>query len=192
MHNNNKHNENIEDKNSKNSKDNKNIDENHEKLVEEEKRLLEDQKNLTEEYINHLKRLQAEFENYQKRTDAEKIELKKCSVIPLLQKLIEILDNFELALNHKEQENKEKEDEFTKGIILIYKQFQKLLQDYNIKQIESLNQEFDPYVHEAIAHVEGEENIVIEEVQKGYMFYDKIIRPAKVKVGNGKLGDKNG
>jgi len=182
MHNNHRSKEDIENKD---NKDSKNISEDHKKLVEEEKRLLEDQNKLTEEYIDHLKRLQAEFENYQKRTDAEKIELKRCSVIPLLQDIINILDSFELALNNKEQENKEKEDEFTKGIILIYKQFQKLLGDYNVKEIEALNQEFDPYVHEAIAHVDGEENVVIEEVQKGYMFHDKVIRPAKVIVGNG-------
>lgn len=147
------------------------------KNLEEEK---EQFKKLSEEYLNDLKYLKAEFENYQKRIEQEKQEFQKYASISLIKKLLNILDNFELALKNKKEDN-----EFTQGIILIQKQIQKILEEENIKEIKALNQDFDPFKHEAIDCIDGEENKIIEEVQRGYLIHDKIIRPSKVKVGKG-------
>ena len=132
----------------------------------------------TKEYLNNLQRLQAEFENYQKRTQIEKQDLIKYSKQDLILKLLDIIDNFERALENKD--NKE-------GINLIYKQLKDTLEKEGIKQIKE--DTFNPEKHEVILTEEGKENKILEEFQKGYTLYDRTIRTAKVKVGKG--GNKN-
>jgi len=144
---------------------------------------LNQSKKLAEDYLNDLQRLKAEFENYQKRIDKEKTEFMKFASEKLILKLLMVLDDFERALENKPN------DEFSKGMELILKNFKNVLEKEGVKVIEAKT--FDPYKHEAIAHEEGEENKILEEFQKGYALHDKIIRPTKVKVGvNG--GRKNG
>ena len=143
---------------------------------------LNQSKKLAEDYLNDLQRLKAEFENYQKRIDKEKTEFMKFASEKLILKLLTVLDDFERALENKPN------DEFSKGVELILKNFKDVLEKEGVKVIEAKT--FDPYKHEAIAHEEGEQNKILEEFQKGYALHDKIIRPAKVKVGvNG--GKKN-
>ena len=121
-----------------------------------------------------LQRLQAEFENYKKRTEKENLEYKKCALQDFIKKILPVLDNFELALKHKKD----------KGIELIYLELYTILEDEGLKKIEALNKKFDPHIHEALLAEEygREPNIVLEELQKGYMLNDKVLRHSKVKV----------
>ncbi len=125
-----------------------------------------------------LQRLQAEFENYKKRTEKENLEYKKCALQDFIKKILPILDNFELALKHK-QDSKE----LLKGIELIYSELYTLLEDEGLKKIDALNKKFDPHIHEALLTEESDKpNIVLEELQKGYMLNEKVLRHTKVKV----------
>ena len=145
---------------------------------EELQKQLEEETRLKEEYLNDLKRITAEFQNYQKRIEQEKIEFLKYSKKDLIIKLLDILDNFERALL-----NKDNHEEFLKGIELTYKQLKEILEKEKVKKIEETH--FNPEKHEIISVEEGEENKILEEYQKGYSLYDKTVRPSKVKVGKG-------
>lgn len=131
------------------------------------------------DYKEHLQRLQAEFDNYRKRIEKERAEYGKFANHELMFKLLAILDSFELALK-----NTNKEDEFAKGIELIYSQFYSLLEKEGLKKIEALNKKFDPNYHEVllIENSGKEEDIILEELQKGYMLNNKVLRYSKVKI----------
>lgn len=126
-----------------------------------------------------LQRLQAEFENYKKRVDKEKQEFCKLANAEFVSKLLPILDSFELALN-----NKDKEEDFIKGVELIYSQLFDVLEKQGLRPIQALGRKFDPYSHEALLQQESdkEDNLVLEELQKGYMFNNKLVRTSKVKI----------
>src|SRR3989344_8038125 len=131
------------------------------------------------EYENDLKRIQAEYENFQKRTEKEKNELLKYASHKLIIKLIKIKEDFDRALEHVD--NKE---ELLDGLILIKKDFDKLFDEEEVEYIEVLNKKYDPFIHEVIEKIisDEEENKIIEEVQKGYYYKDKIIRNPKVNI----------
>lgn len=131
------------------------------------------------ELTDTLKRVQAEFENYKKRCDAENRKFMDYTNAKLVEKLLPIIDSFQLALKSA-KDNKE----FTKGVELIYSQLVSALENEGLRPINALNQKFDPYKHEALLQEEkdGEENVVLEELQKGYMFKDCVLRHAKVRV----------
>lgn len=154
-----------------------NLKDKSEKAVNFEK--LEEKAKEAEQYLDNLKRLKAEFENYQKRVEKEGIERAKYASEGLILKLLEVKDNFERALEHA------KDDEFSKGVKMILEQFEKILEEEGVAYIESLKKEFNAGLHEAIGVVEGEENIILEELQKGYKLFDKVVRPSKVKIGQG-------
>lgn len=146
------------------------------KIKEEKKPKKEDKiKELTET----LQRLQAEFENYKKRVEKEKSDFVKYSKAELISKLLPILDSFELALkNNKDPKG------FEKGVELIFSQLYQTLEQEGVKPIKALSDKFDPYKHEVLLKEKSdkEEDIVLEELQKGYMLNDKVIRHSKVKV----------
>lgn len=136
-----------------------------------------------ESYYDRLLRLQAEFENFRKRTIKEKAEFTKYANEELIKNLLPVLDNLERALASAEQ-TKDFEG-LSKGMEMIYKQFSEALKKAGLTEIEALNQRFDPVVHEAVARVESsdiEPNTVVEVLQKGYYFHDRVLRPAMVKV----------
>ncbi|MBU1201302.1 MAG: nucleotide exchange factor GrpE [Nanoarchaeota archaeon] len=153
-----------------------------EKTIEPTEKIqkLEEEK---KELINTLQRLQAEFENYKKRTENECADVRKYAEEELIKSLLSILDNFELALK-----NKECKEEFTKGVELIYSQLFQMLEDCGLKPIKCEGEKFNPYMHEALLSekTDQEENTVLEELQKGYKLHDKVIRHAKVKVSKKK------
>ena len=123
------------------------------------------------DYLEDLQRLQAEFENFMKRSIIEKKELLEYSNEKLIFKLLSVLDSFELALKHNKDE----------GIKLIYEELFSLLESYGLSKIRAKGI-FDPKFHEPLIHEEGKiDNEIIEELQKGYMLKEKVIRPAKVK-----------
>lgn len=140
---------------------------------------------LTEEkdkVYNRMLRLQAEYENYKKRSEREKIAERKYKSQDLANELLPVLDNFERAL---QVEVTEANKGIIDGITMVYQQFLDALKSQGIEQIEALNKEFDPNLHHAVMQTENSEvesNIVVEELQKGFMLKDRVIRPAMVKV----------
>jgi len=141
-----------------------------------------DKKSKEKEYLEQLQRLQAEFDNYRKRVEREKQEIYNNANEKLITRLLDILDSFELALKHNADE----------GVKMIYSQLYSLLESHGLKKIEATGK-FNPEVHEALIQEEGEEDgIIIEELQKGYILNNKVIRPSKVKISKLKVkGGKN-
>ncbi|MDP6642103.1 MAG: nucleotide exchange factor GrpE [Candidatus Nanoarchaeia archaeon] len=132
----------------------------------------------TKELIEKMQRLQAEFDNYKKYLDKEKQEFVRYANHELLLKLLNIADSFELALKSKE-ENKD----FIKGIELIYAQLFSLLEKEGLIKIKTKGEKLNPELHEVMLTENGnEDNIILEEIQSGYMINDKVLRCAKVKV----------
>ncbi len=145
---------------------------------------LEKKSNELKETIDHLQRLQAEFQNYQKRVE-EQIKLhKEYAAVDLVSKLLNVMDDFESAIKNLETEN----EDVVKGVKMIFDNLRKTLQDNGLKEIKSLGERFDPIKHESIQKINTngkKEDEIVEEIQKGYMFKEKVLRPSKVKVASG-------
>ena len=138
-----------------------------------------------EELTDKYKRLFAEFDNYRKRTDAEKVGMFNEGQRAVLLKILPLIDNFERALEAVPED--EKDSAFAEGISKIYKSFMSQLTEMGVQPIEAKGQPFDANLHNAVMHVEDEdtdENIVVDEFQKGYLFKDKVLRYSMVKVAN--------
>lgn len=139
------------------------------------------QKNKAEEYLQLLQRIQADFDNFRKRTAQERSDWSKYCSQRLATSLLPILDNFERAL----QAGGDDINSFRGGIELIYRQLKDALEKDGIKTMETVGKEFDPNFHEAVMQGPSEDypdNTVIEEFQKGYLLVDRVLRPAMVKV----------
>lgn len=130
-------------------------------------------------------RTMAEFENYRRRTIKEKSDWLKNSNERMILSICDVMDNFERAMGQMQDDHTD--DPFITGIIQIKQQMDSLLEKENVVKLESLDQEFDPAFHEALAHIpsDKDENIVTAVIQNGYKMNDKIIRPARVAVSNG-------
>ncbi len=151
-----------------------------EEQIEIYKQQLKDQEKHKGELTESIQRLQAEFENYKKRTEKQNQEFIKFANKELILTILPLLDNFELALK-----NTENKDEFVKGMKLIYTQLIILLEEQGLKSIETKGKIFDPYLHEALMQGKDktqQDNIILEEFQKGYTLNNQVIRPSKVKV----------
>lgn len=134
-----------------------------------------------EELLNQLQRLQAEFDNYQKRTAKEKEEYKAWVSATIVSELLPIVDNFELALKNAPETER---TQFYKGVEMIYAQLHEQIEKLGVTEIEATGQ-FNPTKHEVLLTEERkgvEKNTIIEILQKGYEINGKIIRAAKVKV----------
>lgn len=131
-------------------------------------------------------RLAAELDNYKKRVAKERESLIKYAAQDIIIDLLPVLDNFKRAI---ESADKTKDfDSFIEGIKMIYKQVNDLLEKRGVRQIEAIGQTFDPTIHEAVMQLasdEHPENIVVAELQKGYMLNDRVIRPSVVAVSKG-------
>ncbi len=130
-------------------------------------------------------RQMAEFENFRKRTEKEKAAMFDMGATDIIAKLLPVIDSFERGIGSAEESKKD--DPFVQGMDKIYKQLVKALDDAGLKAVEAEGKEFDPNVHNAVMHVEDDsvgENIVVEELQKGYTYHDTVVRPAMVKVAN--------
>ncbi len=137
--------------------------------------------------INALKdknmRIAAEMVNTLRRKDEETNRLLKYSNESLITELLPVIDNFERALNVDATSNDI--ESYQKGMTMIYNSLKNILEKFEVKEIEAIDKEFDPSYHQAVMQEEKEgtkENIVIEVLQKGYTYKDKVIRPAMVKV----------
>lgn len=138
-----------------------------------------------EELSDRVKRQMAEFENFRKRTEKEKSSMYEMGARDIIEKILPVIDNFERGLATVPEDDKG--SPFAEGMEKIYKQFRKTLEDAGVKAIEAVGQEFDPNFHNAVMHVDDEtlgENIVAEELQKGYMYRESVVRHSMVKVAN--------
>lgn len=134
-----------------------------------------------EELLSRFQRLQADFENYRKRTQKEKEEMVLTAGSSVAEKILPVLDNFQRAINATGSE----EGSFREGVGMIFKQLEKALADAGLQPIECVGTIFDPNLQQAVFRVEDdslEENTVVEELQPGYLFGGKLVRPAMVKV----------
>ena len=130
-------------------------------------------------------RSQADFENYKKRAAREKEDAVKYANSSLLQRLVSILDNFELGLAAAKTESHQ--SPIYSGMVLVQKQLNDLLEENGLQTIEAEGKKFDPNVHEAIAHEPGDapEGTVVRQARRGYRFKDRLLRPARVVVSSG-------
>ena len=137
------------------------------------------------ELNDRIKRQMAEFDNFRKRTEREKNQMYEIGAKSVIEKILPVVDNFERGLAAVPEESKE--DGFVQGMNQIYKQLMTELEGIGVKPIEATGQTFDPDFHNAVMHVEDEafgENVVAEELQKGYMYRDSVLRYSMVKVAN--------
>lgn len=145
------------------------------------------------ELEDRLLRLAAEYDNYRKRTAREFEAICQNANENLILKILDTLDNFERALDSAK--NSTDYENFRKGVELIYTHLKELLKKEGLKEIEAVCKPFDPNYHEAVTQCESEEHeegIVADEMCKGYMLNDKLLRPSKVVVSKGKPKEKSG
>ncbi|MBO2943282.1 nucleotide exchange factor GrpE [Paenibacillus sp. F411] len=128
-------------------------------------------------------RTQADFDNFRRRTQKEKEELAKYASSKLITELLPVIDNFERAMAASTVDPES--DSLVKGVNMIFRQLEGILNAEGLQPMNSVGQPFNPEFHQAIMQVESEEHeegVVVEEIQKGYMLKDKVLRPAMVKV----------
>lgn len=131
--------------------------------------------------LDRFARLQAEFENFRKRSARENADYRDYAVAEAARSLLPMVDSFSLALKNTAASA----EDFRKGVELIYKQLQEALQKINVQRVPAEGQPFDPRMHEAIEVVESDkvaDNHVLEELQAGYRIKDRLLRPAMVRV----------
>lgn len=130
-------------------------------------------------------RSQADFENYKKRAAREKEDAIKYANSSLLQRLVSILDNFELGLAAAKTESER--SPIYSGMVLVQKQLNDLIEENGLQAIEAEGKKFDPNLHEAIGHEPSDspEETVIRQARRGYRFKDRLLRPARVVVSSG-------
>jgi len=154
---------------------------------------LKKQKELAQEYQDRYLRLQAEFDNARKRMRKQQEEFVKFANEGLICDLLSILDDLERSVEARETKHQDSEA-FLKGIEMILSHLYELLKRNNVKTIEAKGKIFDPNFHEALMQVEDdsvEENTIIEELQKGYMIRERIVRTSKVKVSKSSQIEKD-
>jgi molecular chaperone GrpE len=139
-----------------------------------------------DENVAALQRLAADFANYRKRNDAERADYAKFAKADLIAKLIDVLDAYDRALTTVPDDAKG--SSWVEGMWLIERKLRQILEAEGLQAVDSLGVPFDPYQHEAIAHVESDEpeGTVIREHQKAYRLHDRVIRPAMVTVAKKK------
>lgn len=136
-----------------------------------------------EELNDRLKRQMAEFDNFRKRTEKEKSQMFDMGARTIIEKILPVVDNFERGLAAVPEE--QKEDAFVSGVDKVYKQLMTELDGIGVKPIECVGQEFNPEFHNAVMQVESEElesGMVAQELQKGYMYKDTVVRHSMVSV----------
>jgi molecular chaperone GrpE len=139
-------------------------------------------KEQNEEYFSRLQRLQADFENFKRRTRKQSEHLSKYASADLIKELLVVADNIERAAKSLGNESSQA---LSEGIELINKQLSGILSRKGVTNIRSVGELFDPHLHEAVMSDDDPnvpDNVITGEIQKGYKLYDMVIRPSKVKV----------
>lgn len=137
-----------------------------------------------EELISLVQRKQADLDNFRRISRMKEEEIRAYGLFNFLEKLLPVLDNLERALATAHEDESVPESHL-KGLLMIQKQLQQLLEQEGVVEIEAAGKQFDPHLHEAVmqtAEGEGEPGSVVEELQKGYLYKDRVLRHAKVKV----------
>jgi molecular chaperone GrpE len=145
------------------------------------------EKQKAEEYLASWQRAQADFLNYKRRTEAERQEFNSFANANLISAILPVLDDLERALDAVP--TKYAKSDWVEGVRLVERKFKTILEGQGVKPILALGMAFDPNFHEALRQDKGEEGMVIGEFQKGYTLNDKLLRPARVVVGNGEVED---
>lgn len=136
-----------------------------------------------DEYLDTLRRVQAEFENYRKRVIKEQTALVDRATEGLVEQLLPVLDSFELALKNLDTAGSEEVENVRKGVELVYAELLGVLEKAGLSRIEAEGKPFDPNVHEAVMQEEGEgEPVVANTLRTGYTLKGRVLRPAMVKV----------
>lgn len=146
---------------------------------------LQKKENEAKDYLNTLQRTMAEFDNFRKRTIKEKTLMYENGAKEVLEKLLPVIDNFERALQSIDEE--EKNNGIAQGVDMIYKQLIGALKEIGAEEIDAMGNDFDPNLHHAVAHETNEEygeNEVLEVLQKGYIYKDRVLRHSMVRVVN--------
>jgi molecular chaperone GrpE len=153
-------------------------------LKESEYLKLKEEAEKAKEYWERILRLQADFENMRKRLEREKADFIKFANEGIILELLNILDDLERTLELAESKHQDL-PAFLKGVEMVLAHLYEMLKEYGVRPIEAEGRIFDPNLHEALMQVENNdvpENTVIEELQKGYLLNDRVIRTAKVKI----------
>jgi len=153
------------------------------KLFGKKKKDKKDEK--IEELTDRVARQMAEFDNFRKRTEREKSQMYEVGAKDIIEKILPIVDSFERGLAAVTED--QKEDPFVDGMDKVYKQLITTLESAGVTPIEAVGKPFDPEFHNAVMHIDDEdqeENVVVEEFQKGYMYRDSVVRHSMVKVAN--------
>lgn len=135
-----------------------------------------------DELTDRLQRQMAEFENFRKRTEKEKAAMFDMGAADVIEKILPVVDNFERGLAGADAS-----DPFVEGMNKVYKQMETILADLGVTAIEAEGKEFNPNLHNAVMHEENPEvgeNIITQELQKGYKYKDTVVRHSMVKVAN--------
>jgi molecular chaperone GrpE len=152
--------------------------------IESLREALSEEKEKAERYLANWQRAQADFINLKKRSEQERADNTRLANAILISSLLPVLDDLERALNNVSTTLAR----FTwvDGIVLIHRKLQTILEGQGLERIETEGKDFDPNFHQVVLYEDGEEGKIIEELQKGYMFHGRLLRPAMVKVGKGK------
>ncbi len=143
---------------------------------------LEEERKRNEELLTSLRYLQADFENYRKRVDREIRELEEFSTLGLVRKLVPVLDDLELAVVSA---TRAEDKGLLEGVKMVQKNLGSALESEGLREIKAVGEPFNPSTHEAVDKVQGADNpedVVVEEMRKGYTFKGKVLRPSAVKV----------
>jgi molecular chaperone GrpE len=142
---------------------------------------LDEYKKKAEDYYDQLLRLKAEFENYRKRVEKEKIELVKWGKYDFMQSILPLYEMMNMAKKHIENSSSHKDIKY--GLDMIFAEFDKVFKNHGLTEIDVFNKKYDPMLCEIVATVDGDdEGKVVEVISPGYMVDGRILRPAKVKV----------
>lgn len=151
--------------------------------IEELQKALAEEKSRSEANLAGWQRTQADFVNFKRFVEQDKAETCKYANAGLLTVILPILDDFERALASIPEEASSQV--WMEGFNLIHRKFKDALVKQGVTQIQALGMEFDPHFMDALGSAKGKKDIVIQEVERGYKIQDKVIRPARVIVGNG-------
>ncbi len=141
-----------------------------------------------QKYLGNWQRAEADFQNYKRRVEQERSESRRFASAALIINVLPILDDLERALGSLDARLAGLT--WFEGIALIHRKLLVLLDNAGVTPIQAEGQQFDPSIHEAVTHADGEEGKVLAEVQRGYKLHDRVLRPAMVVVGKGKEGEE--
>ncbi len=153
---------------------------------------LEEEKAKADKYLSNWQRAEADLANFRRRSEQERADLARFGNANLIRKILPVLDDFERAISSIPEDDQSLA--WVDGIKLIDRKLRTILEQEGVSNIEAVGREFDPHFHEAVMHEggEGDTDMVVQELQRGYRLHDRVLRPAMVKVGRGNKKESAG